>query len=99
MIITDKKTGETTELIVSGRVDTTTAPNLEIAIKNACRGIKNLILDLKDVEYISSAGLRSILIAHKLMTGINGRMAVRNPSTFCRQVFGATGLESVLTII
>lgn len=99
MNVTENKIGETVELIVSGRLDTSTAPSLDLSIKNASRGMKNLILDLKDVEYISSAGLRVILVAHKLMAGNGGRMAVRSPSPFCRQVLGATGMESILTVI
>lgn len=99
MEIKENKTGETAELIVSGRIDTTTAPNLELSIKNYSRGMKNLIIDMKDVEYISSAGLRVILVAHKLMAGNGGRMALRTPSPFVRQVLAATGMESILTII
>lgn len=99
MEIKENKIGETAELIVSGRIDTSTAPNLELSVKNSSRGMKNLIIDMKDVEYISSAGLRVILVAHKLMAGFGGRMALRTPSAFVRQVLAATGMESILTII
>ncbi len=99
MTITENKTADNVDLIVSGRLDTTTAPQLESRLKEAAKGMKTMIIDLKDVEYISSAGLRVVLVAHKLMAGFGGRLAVRNPSPFCKQVFNATGMDSILTII
>ena len=86
-------------LYISGRLDTGTAPELEAKLKECSKGLKALFLDMKDVEYISSAGLRVVLLAHKLMTATGGSMAVQNPSDFCRQVFEATGMDSVLNII
>ncbi len=100
MDINEKSNGvDTVELFISGRLDTTTAPQLESRVRECAKGYKVLVLDLKDVEYISSAGLRIVLMAHKLMAGINGRLAVRNPSEFCTQVFEATGMDSVLSIV
>ena len=99
MTINENKNGENTELLISGRLDTTTAPQLESRLKECSKNSKLLTLDLKDVEYISSAGLRVVLLAHKLMAGVGGKMAVRSPSAFCRQVFEATGMDGVLTII
>ena len=99
MDIKENKTADTVDLIISGRLDTSTAPQLEARLKESCKGMKNMVLDLKDIEYISSAGLRSILVAHKLMEGVGGKMSVRSPSAFCQQVFEATGLQSVLNVI
>ncbi|MBO4732032.1 MAG: STAS domain-containing protein [Spirochaetaceae bacterium] len=99
MTIKENLNGITLELNVEGRLDTTTAPQLESRLKECPNECKSLILDLKDVSYISSAGLRVVLLAHKLMTGTGGKMSVRNPSEFCRQVFQATGMEGVLSII
>lgn len=99
MTIKENLNGITLELNVEGRLDTTTAPQLESRLKECPNECKALILDLKDVSYISSAGLRVVLLAHKLMTGTGGKMSVRNPSEFCRQVFQATGMEGVLSII
>lgn len=98
MQIIENRTDAAVQLSVSGRLDTTTAPQLEAKLKETAKNIKTLVLDLGGVEYISSAGLRVVLLAHKLMAGISGTMIVHNPSAFCTQVFGATGMNSVLTI-
>ncbi|MCR5725181.1 MAG: STAS domain-containing protein [Treponema sp.] len=98
MSIEELKNGEVTELVVSGRLDTATAPQLEKAVKEAVKGIKQLILNLGAIDYISSAGLRVVLVAHKLMAGMSGKLIVKNPSAFCMQVFTATGMNGVLTI-
>ncbi len=101
MTITEEKNEAISNLalLISGRLDTTTAPELEAKLKDCTKGIRALFLDMKDVEYISSAGLRVVLLAHKLMVGTGGTMTVRNPSEFCRQVFEATGMDSVLNIV
>ena len=99
MTITESQKDIVTVLAIEGRLDTTTAPELGTRIKNCTQTCKTLVIDLKEVSYISSAGLRVILLAHKLMIGIGGKMSVRNPSEFCLQVFQATGMEGVLSII
>ncbi len=98
MEILEKNTGDAVELIVSGRLDTTTSPQLESRVHNFAKTTKLLVLDLSAVEYISSAGLRVVLLAHKLMVGNNGKLLLRKPSEFCRQVFEATGMDSALNI-
>ncbi len=101
MTITEEKNESSSNLVlvISGRLDTTTAPELEAKLKECSKGVKALFLDMKDVEYISSAGLRVVLLAHKLMVATGASMAVQNPSDFCKQVFEATGMDSVLNII
>ena len=99
MTITENKSSDTTELIVSGRLDTTTAPQLESKLKDVTKSCRTLVLNLAAVEYISSAGLRVVLLAHKLMQGISGKMVIKSPSDFCRQVFEATGMDGVLSIM
>jgi anti-sigma B factor antagonist len=99
MTITENQNDTTMVLQIEGRLDTTTAPQLEARLKDCVQYCKVLILDLKDVNYISSSGLRVVLLAHKLMEGIGGKMTVRNPSDFCLQVLQATGMESVLSIV
>lgn len=99
MTINETQNDSTSVFVIEGRLDTTTAPQLETRVKESAKTCKTIILDLKDVTYISSAGLRVVLLTHKIMTGAGGKMSVRSPSEFCRQVFQATGMEGVLSII
>ena len=80
-----------------GRLDTTTAPSLEKNIQEDIAGTKNLILDLKGLEYISSAGLRVLLGAQKKMQQV-GSMKVINVCESVMEVFEITGFVDVLTI-
>ena len=98
MTITENKNGTSLELIVSGRLDTTNAPELEAKLKQVANQTQNLYLNLQNIEYISSAGLRSVLLAHKLMLPTGGKMIIKSPSSFCRQVLEATGMDGILTI-
>jgi len=93
MTITQNKVQDGLELVVSGRLD-----KLEMALKQIPPAKQILHLNLKDVEYVSSAGLRVILLAHKIMLPSGGRMILKQPSEFCRQVLEATGMDSILTI-
>lgn len=86
------------ELIVAGRLDTNTAPELEAKIKEHFAGVIEIIIDLAAVEYLSSAGLRVILLAYK-MAGKEKRITIRNPSQFCMQIFEATGMSGLLNIV
>ena len=99
MEIKEKRDGEKSELIVKGRLETTTSPSLENIIKATSKSVKELTLNLSEVEYISSAGLRVVLVAHKLFMAAGGKSIIQNPSQFCRQVFEATGMSSVLNIV
>lgn len=99
MTISENKNGDSTELVITGRLDTTTAPQLESKLKEAAKSCRALVMNLQAVEYISSAGLRVVLLAHKLMMGQNGKMTIKSPSEFCRQVFEATGMDGVLSIV
>ncbi|MBP3741656.1 MAG: STAS domain-containing protein [Treponema sp.] len=98
MDITVNKAQGTIELIVKGRLDTTTAPQLETKVKEVSKEKVILYMNLQGVEYISSAGLRVVLLAQKMMIAVGGKMILRSPSEFCRQVFEATGMDAVLTI-
>ena len=98
MDITVNKAHGTIELIVKGRLDTTTAPQLETKVKEVSKEKVILYMNLQGVEYISSAGLRVVLLAQKMMIAVGGKMILRSPSEFCRQVFEATGMDAVLTI-
>ena len=97
--MTIEKITNGTELTVklAGRLDTTTAPELEAAIDEYVEGIKELVLDFNGLEYVSSAGLRVILKAQKLMN-IRGSMKLINVSEAIMDVFDITGFADILTI-
>ena len=82
---------------VTGRLDTLTSPKLESKLEPELDGIKELIIDLKELEYISSAGLRVLLGAAKAMEG-HGGMKVRNPNEKIMDVFSLTGFDDFLNI-
>ena len=96
MNITVEKNGNKLEMAVSGRVDTTTAPELEKKIMDNIDGITELILDFKDLSYTSSAGLRVILKAQKQMNK-QGEMKIRNVTDEVMDIFDVTGFSDILT--
>ncbi len=97
MTIDIKRTATETILEISGRLDTTTAPALDKTIHEDIGGTENLVLDIKGVEYISSAGLRVLLGAQKKMQEI-GSMKVINVCEAVMEVFEMTGFADVLVI-
>lgn len=82
---------------VSGRLDTTTAPELEAELKSSLDGIEDLCIDFAELEYISSAGLRVLLSAQKTMNK-QGKMAVTNVNETIMEIFEVTGFSDILTI-
>lgn len=97
MTIDVKRNGEEVVLEIVGRLDTTTAPSLDKAVQENTDGIISLVLDFKELEYISSAGLRVILSAQKKMQKV-GEMRVRNLREEIMDVFEMTGFADILTI-
>lgn len=97
MTIEIKKTAEETIIELAGRLDTTTAADFEKTIDEDIADAKKLVLDIKGIEYISSAGLRVILSAQKKMQKI-GTMKVINVSEDVMEVFEITGFTDILTI-
>ncbi len=97
MKITKKETQERLEIILEGRLDTTTAPQLEAELKESVSGVKELILDFTDLAYISSAGLRVLLSAQKVMNR-QGSMVICNVNEDVMEVFDVTGFVDILTI-
>ena len=97
--MTIKKIENGTELTVAleGRLDTTTAPQLEAELKAALGGVKELILDFESLAYISSAGLRVLLSAQKTMKS-QGVMVIRHVNETIMEVFEVTGFADILTI-
>ena len=97
MTIEIKRNAEETIIELAGRLDTTTAPALDKTINNDIEGTKSLILDFKRLEYISSAGLRVLLGAQKMMHKV-GSMKVIHVCEEVMEVFEMTGFADVLTI-
>ena len=97
MKITKNVNGSNLEIALEGRLDTKTAPELETELKNSLEGIDSLTLDFSKLEYISSAGLRVLLSAHKTMSP-KGGMKVKNVIEIVREVLDVTGFSDILTI-
>ena len=97
MTIEINKNGEVTTLVVAGRLDTITAPAFDKTIAEDIEGTKELILDLTGLEYVSSAGLRVLLSAHKKMQSV-GSMKVTNVCEEIMDVFEMTGFADILVI-
>ena len=82
---------------LAGRLDTVTAPQFEAAIRESIEGVKNLTIDFASLEYVSSAGLRVLLMAQKQMNK-QGNMKLINVSEPIKEVFDMTGFSDILTI-
>lgn len=97
MTIEKNRTATELEVNVIGRLDTTTAPQLEAALKESFEGLTKLVLDFTALDYLSSAGLRVILMAQKTMIK-QGEMIIRNANEMVRDVFDVTGMIDILTL-
>ena len=84
-------------LALTGRLDTNTSPELEAELK--LDGVTEVVFDFSAVEYISSAGLRVLMMAQKTMMASGGKMEVANPNAMVKDVFDMTGMSGVFTII
>ncbi len=93
------KTNENGKLNVklSGRLDTTTAPQLEEELKKELDGLKELVMDFSELEYISSAGLRVLLSAQKIMNR-QGSMKLIHVNDVVKEIFEVTGFSDILTV-
>ena len=97
MNMTKTRNGTELTIALEGRLDTTTAPELEQALKQDLEGATALTLDLSRLDYISSAGLRVLLSAHKAMSR-KGGMKVTHVNEIVNEVFEVTGFSDILTI-
>lgn len=97
MVINKELDGDKLAISLEGRLDTLTAPELEKELKDNLADVKNLVVDFKNLEYISSAGLRVLLFAHKQMLN-QGSMVIRNVSESVMEVFDVTGFSDLLNI-
>lgn len=98
MTIKKNKADNVMTIALSGRLDTVTAPGLELELSNALAGITELILDLEKLDYISSAGLRVLLSTQKTMNE-RGIMTVKNVNSTIMEIFEVTGFTDILTIV
>lgn len=97
MTIKQNRDGSKLTLALEGRLDTTTTPQLEEALKTSLAEISDLVLDFEKLEYISSAGLRVVLAAQKQMQQ-QGSMVVCHVNEMVMEVFDLTGFADILTI-
>ena len=97
MKINKKQDGSKLVIALEGRLETTTAPDLEKELKTSLDGVTDLTLDLTNLDYISSAGLRVLLSTHKTMMK-QGQMKLTNASDIVKEVFEVTGFSDILTI-
>ena len=97
MTIEKNLEGTKLHLALAGRLDTTTAPQLETELKRSVGGVESLVLDFAELEYLSSAGLRVLLAAQKVMNK-QGKMVIRNVNETISEVFEITGFSDILTI-
>ena len=97
MTIEKNLNGSELNITITGRLDTTTAPQLEAELKQSYAGIEKLVLDFAALEYLSSAGLRVLLQAQKTMNK-QGEMIIRNVNETISEIFEVTGFIDILTI-
>ena len=97
MEIKKNKEGTHLTLALTGKLDTLTAPALEAVVKTELDGVTDLYFDLSGLDYISSAGLRVLLAAQKVMN-VQGYMTVLNPNEIVKEVFEVTGFSDILTV-
>ena len=97
MNILKEESAGTLNIALEGRLDTTTAPQLEAVLRSSIDGVTALNLDFAKLEYISSAGLRVLLSAQKVMKK-QGTMVIRNVNETIMEVFEVTGFSDILTL-
>ena len=97
MTIVKNLNGNELTVAIAGRLDTTTAPQLEAEFKISIAGIEKLVLDFAELEYLSSAGLRVLLSTQKAMNK-QGEMIIKNVNETINEIFEVTGFIDILTI-
>ncbi len=97
MTIEKNLSGTELNVKVSGRLDTTTAPELEAEVMGAISGVTKLVLNFEALEYLSSAGLRVLLQVQKIMNK-QGEMIIKNVNETINEIFEVTGFIDILTI-
>ena len=98
MKITKNVNGTNLTVVLEGRLDTTTAPQLEVELKESLQGISSLVMDMSALEYISSAGLRVLLSAQKIRNN-QGEMKVTGANESIMEIFEVTGFNDIFSFI
>ncbi len=83
---------------VEGRLDTNTSPELEAFLRENLDGVQDLVIDLANTQYVSSAGLRVFLFAYKELVKVDGKVVLRSPNVYIADVLDATGFTDFITI-
>jgi anti-anti-sigma factor len=99
LTITQTQEGQIHIFTLAGRLDTNTAPELQAKLIPVFDTAKEVILDFTDIAYVSSAGLRVLLMGHKTAKAAKSTMALRNVSEEVTEVLEMTGFLSMLTVI
>ena len=97
MTIEKNLNGTELTVVITGRLDTTTAPQLEAELNQSIAGVEKLVLDFTSLEYLSSAGLRVLLATQKTMNN-QGEMIIKNVNETIHEIFEVTGFIDILTI-
>ena len=97
MNIVKTQNNQSLTIALEGRLDTTTAPQLETELKASLNGVEQLVIDMEKLDYISSAGLRVLLSAQKQMAK-QGGMKVTHVNESIMEIFEVTGFSDILTI-
>ena len=97
MIIQTKQENDALTISLEGRLDTSTAPELEACVKRSLEGVQTLTMDMTRLDYISSAGLRVLLTAQKIMNA-RGGMEITGANETVMEIFEITGFSDILTI-
>lgn len=98
MNITTTANGKELTIALEGRLDTTSAPELEKELGVKLDGVESLIMEFKDLRYLSSAGLRVLLAAQKKMNAQKGSMVIKHVNEMIMEVFEVTGFLDILTV-
>ena len=96
-----KKTADGNALVlsVSGRLETITAPQLDAEIQAIPDNVSELLMEISELEYVSSAGLRVFLVAHKKMKSRGGLMKISGANASVKKVFDITGFSPILNFV
>ena len=98
MEIFKQQNGQELLLTLKGELNTTTSSQLEAVIKNDLKNISTLIIDMVELTYLTSAGLRVLLVAQKILNDKKGQMIIRHVNDSIMDVFVITGFDNILTI-